>query len=114
MKTYDREYYRRWYEDPETRIATREGLARKVAFAVAAAEFMLARRVESVLDVGCGEGTWRAPLRKLRPKATYVGVESSEYVIAKYGKGASYRCKVNDLPLVFDESAGASLAGSVP
>jgi SAM-dependent methyltransferase len=86
MKTYDREYYRRWYRNPETRIASREGVARKVALAVAAAEFMLARPIASVLDVGCGEGAWRLPLLKLRPKARYLGVESSEYVIAKYGR----------------------------
>ncbi len=86
MKTYDREYYQRWYRDPDTRIASREGIARKVALAVAAAEFMLARPIESVLDIGCGEGSWRAPLLKLRPKASYLGVESSDYVIEKHGK----------------------------
>jgi SAM-dependent methyltransferase len=86
MKSYDREYYRRWYQDPATRIASRDGVARKARLAVAAAEFMLARPVESVLDVGCGEGAWRAPLRRLRPRATWMGVESSEYVIARHGK----------------------------
>jgi len=29
---------------------------------------------------------------------------------APYGKGAAYRCKVNDKPLVFDESAGGNYA----
>jgi SAM-dependent methyltransferase len=91
MKAYDREYYRRWYEDPETRIASREGVARKVRLAVAAAEFMLARPIESVLDVGCGEGAWRAPLRKLRPRAQYVGVESSDYVVSRFGKTRNIR-----------------------
>lgn len=91
MKTYDREYYRRWYQDPDTRIASREGLSRKVRLAVAAAEFMLARPIESVLDIGCGEGAWRAPLLKLRPEATWLGVESSDYVISKYGKARNIR-----------------------
>ena len=85
MKAYDREYYRRWYQDPETRIASAQGVARKVRLAVAAAEFMLARPIESVLDVGCGEGSWRAPLLKLRPEASWLGVESSEYVVSKFG-----------------------------
>jgi SAM-dependent methyltransferase len=89
MKSYDREYFRRWYQDPETRIASREGVARKVHLAVAAAEFMLARPIESVLDVGCGEGSWRAPLLKLRPKATWLGVDSSEYVLSRYGQSRS-------------------------
>lgn len=91
MKTYDREYYRRWYRDPDTRIATREGVARKVRLAVAAAEFMLARRIESVLDIGCGEGAWRAPLLKLRPAASYLGVETSDYIIERYGESRNIR-----------------------
>ena len=91
MKAYDREYYRRWYRDPVTRIATREEVERKVRLAVGAAEFMLARPIESVLDVGCGEGSWRAPLLRLRPDATWLGIESSEYVIAKYGKARNIR-----------------------
>jgi SAM-dependent methyltransferase len=86
MKAYTREYYDRWYRDPETRIASAEGTARKVHLAVAAAEFMLARKIESVLDVGCGEATWRAPLLKLRPAVRYVGVESSEYAVSRFGK----------------------------
>jgi SAM-dependent methyltransferase len=91
MKTYDRAYFRKWYQDPDTRIASRAGLARKVALAVAAAEFMLARPIESVLDVGCGEGSWRAPLRKLRPRATYLGVDSSEYAVRRYGASRNIR-----------------------
>jgi SAM-dependent methyltransferase len=91
MKTYDREYYRRWYEDPETRIASREGVARKVRLAVAAAEFILARPIEKVLDVGCGHGSWRAPLRRLRPGANYLGVDSSEYVVRRFGKTRNIR-----------------------
>ena len=91
MKTYDREYYRRWYRDPDTRIATRDGLARKVRLAVAAAEFMLARPIESVLDIGCGEGAWRAPLLKLRPTAKYLGIETSDYVLARYGESRNIR-----------------------
>jgi SAM-dependent methyltransferase len=91
MKTYDRDYYRRWYRDPDTRIATTEGVARKVRLAVAAAEFMLARPITSVLDIGCGEGAWRAPLRRLRPRATWLGVESSEYVVSRFGKSRNIR-----------------------
>lgn len=91
MKVYDRAYYRRWYADPDTRIASREGVARKARLALAAAEFMLARPVESVLDVGCGEGAWRAPLRALRPGLRYTGVESSDYVLARYGKRRGIR-----------------------
>jgi hypothetical protein len=47
-------------------------MARKVALAVASAEYYLERPIRSVLDIGCGEGAWRAPLLKLRPKVEYL------------------------------------------
>ena len=120
MKTYDRDYYRRWYRDPDTRIATRDGVARKVRLAVAAAEFMLARRIESVLDVGCGEASWRAPLRKLRPDATYLGVEASDYVVERYGKSRNIRhgtfgkLGALDLPDAFDLIVCADVVQYIP
>jgi SAM-dependent methyltransferase len=86
MKQYTREYYDRWYRDPSTRIATTAGTERKARLAVAAAEFMLARPIESVLDVGCGEAPWRAPILRIRPNVSYVGVESSKYVVGRLGK----------------------------
>ena len=70
-KTYDRDYFERWYR--RGGIGGAQRLARKVALAVATAEYHLERPVRSVLDIGCGEGAWRAPLLKLRPKARYLG-----------------------------------------
>ena len=85
IKRYDREYFDRWYRDPKSRVATAESVSRKVHLVVSIAEALLLRRVRSVLDVGCGEGTWRAPLKKMRPGIRYAGVDSSEYVISRYG-----------------------------
>ncbi|MGE8249812.1 MAG: methyltransferase, partial [Stenotrophomonas bentonitica] len=59
-KTYDAAYFQRWYQPDQTGGAAR--LARKVALAVASAEYYLERPIRSVLDIGCGEGAWRAPL----------------------------------------------------
>ena len=84
-KRYDRAYFERWYHHPRTRIKTRAEVSRKVRLAVGVAEYLLDRPVRSVLDVGCGEGVWRAPLRRLRPSLRYVGVDPSEYVVARYG-----------------------------
>ncbi len=91
MKAYDRAYFDRWYRDPKVRVATAESVAWKVHLAVSVAEALLLRRVGSVLDVGCGEATWRAPLKKLRPGIRYVGVDSSDYVIARYGRRRDIR-----------------------
>lgn len=83
-KRYDAAYFQRWYRDLGS--DHRGALARKVALAVALAEFHLERPVRSVLDVGCGEGAWRAPLLKLRPGLHYQGVDSSEYAVSRYGR----------------------------
>ncbi|MFN8589645.1 MAG: class I SAM-dependent methyltransferase [Candidatus Eisenbacteria bacterium] len=86
MKHYDREYFERWYRRSDVGVGQREFVTRKVLLAVAAAEFVLGRRIASVLDVGCGEGLWRAPLRRLRPGVAYAGFDSSEYAIARFGR----------------------------
>jgi SAM-dependent methyltransferase len=82
-KIYDRAYFDRWYRD--SGIGGRQRLQRKVALAVATAEYHLERPIRTVLDIGCGEGVWRAPLLKLRPKLHYLGFDASEYAIRRYG-----------------------------
>lgn len=87
-KQYDRDYFERWYRDPALRadaIGGRARLARKVAMAVATAEYWLDRPIRTVLDVGCGEGAWQPVLAKLRPTASYLGFDSSEYAVARFG-----------------------------
>jgi SAM-dependent methyltransferase len=83
-KHYDRAYFDRWYRDPA--IGGRARLVRKVALALATAEYHLERPVRTVLDIGCGEGPWRGPLLKLRPKLRYLGFDASDYAVARYGR----------------------------
>ena len=82
-KRYDQRYFDTWYR--ARGIGGAQRLARKVALAVATAEYHLERPLRTVLDIGCGEGAWRAPLLRLRPKAHYLGFDSSEYAIARHG-----------------------------
>ena len=91
MKRYDRAYFEHWYHDRDTRILMRGALQRKVALAIAAAEMVLARKIRSVLDVGCGEGAWRAALRRLRPTLRYTGVDGSEYAVRRHGRRRNIR-----------------------
>ena len=81
-KHYDRAYFDRWYR--REGIGDAKRLARKVALAVAMAEYHLERPIRSVLDIGCGEGAWRAPLLKLRPRLDYLGFDASEYAVRRY------------------------------
>ncbi len=85
-KRYDRAYYDKWYRNPRHVAVTPAVLRRKVALAVAQAEFYLGRPLRNVLDVGCGEAPWRAELRRLRPGIDYRGLDPSPYVVERYGR----------------------------
>ncbi len=84
-KSYDRDYFDRWYRGKD-RVRTAPALARKATLSLAVADHLLGRPARTVLDVGCGEGAWRAPLRRLRPGIAYLGVDASEYAVARYGR----------------------------
>lgn len=85
-KRYDRAYFEQWYHDPDRRVIRPAAVARKARLALAVAESLLDRPVRSVLDVGCGEGSWREHLRRERPGVRYTGVESSAYAVERYGR----------------------------
>ncbi|MDZ4350310.1 MAG: class I SAM-dependent methyltransferase [Xanthomonadaceae bacterium] len=91
LKRYDEAYFQRWYPRTAGRLTTPAMLARKVALAVGVAEYHLGRPVARVLDIGCGEGAWRAPLRRIRPRVQYLGLDSSEYVVERYGRSRNIR-----------------------
>jgi SAM-dependent methyltransferase len=82
--TFDAAYYRRFYRDARTRVASREELRLQATFA---ATFIrrLDIPVKKILDAGCGLGLMRAPLLRAFPEAKYLGVEVSEYLCQRYG-----------------------------
>lgn len=90
-KTYDRAYFDRWYRHSRYAVIHGDVLERRVRLALAAAEYLLERRIRTVLDVGCGEAPWRAILRRLRPRLRYTGVDSSEYAVRRFGKRRNIR-----------------------
>lgn len=85
-KVYDEAYFTRWYRDPRTRVHSPEAVRRKVRMVVGVAEYFLRRKVRSVLDIGAGEGAWRAELRRLRPSIRYMGIDPSEFVVRRHGR----------------------------
>jgi len=90
-KLYDRDYFDRWYRPPGVSTGAVARLKNKVALAVAACEYHLGRPLRSVLDIGCGEGAWRAPLLRLRPAVSYMGLDSSHYAVGRYGRSRNLR-----------------------
>ena len=95
-KRYDRAYFERWYHAPGTKIRSRADLERKVLLAVAACEYVIGGPLRTVLDVGAGEGEWGLVLRRLRPRASYVGVEPSAYAVGRPGARRSLRLATLD------------------
>ena len=81
---FDADFYRRYYEDPATRVASVEEARRLGDFICAYAAY-LGVRVRRVLDAGCGLGHLRAPVLRRFPGARYVGLEVSEYLARRHG-----------------------------
>lgn len=90
MKRYDKSYFDKWYRG-RGRVHAAGDVERKVALAIAAAEYFLHRKLRNVLDVGCGEGAWQPHVRALRPRARYLGVDPSEYAVARFGRERNLR-----------------------
>lgn len=88
---YDQRYFDKWYRDPAHRVSTPAATARRANLALALAEYHLERPVRTVLDVGCGEGQWKAALERLRPRVRYEGIDASEYAVARFGRARNLR-----------------------
>lgn len=81
---FDAKFYRRYYVDPRTRVASKAESVRLGRFACAYAAY-LGFTVRRVLDAGCGLGHFRAPVRGCFPRARYVGLETSDYLCRRFG-----------------------------
>jgi len=81
---FDAAFYRRFYRDPRTRVATRTEFRLRARLIGA---FLRHTRlpVRSILDAGCGLGYFREPLLAEWPRARYTGLEVSEYLCRRYG-----------------------------
>jgi SAM-dependent methyltransferase len=81
---FGREYYQRYYFDPRTAVVSRtemQARARLIAAFVTHAGLPVRR----ILEAGCGTGMLGTALKRLLPRARYVGLESSEYLCRRYG-----------------------------
>ena len=88
---YDQAYFDKWYRHPKHRVKSTLDIERQLRFVVSATEYILERPVTKVLDVGAGEGTWGQMLKRIRPRASYYGVDPSEYAVNRFGKRRSIR-----------------------
>ena len=87
MKTkqsFDAAYYRRFYLRAATRAMSQPETERRAAV-IASIVAQLEFPVKRILDMGCGLGWFKQPLLKVFPKASYTGVEYSEYLCQEHG-----------------------------
>ncbi len=90
-KQYDREYFDRWYRNNRNRVTSPAALQRKVLMVLGVAEYLFESPTRAVLDVGCGEAPWQPILARLRPRASYLGIDSSEYAVQRFGARRNIR-----------------------
>lgn len=81
---FDREYYRRYYFDPRTQVASPHEARVRARFIAAFAD-LVGLPVGRILDAGCGIGRLKRPLLERFPRAEYVGLEVSDYLCRRYG-----------------------------
>jgi SAM-dependent methyltransferase len=103
---FDRAYYQRYYFNARTAVASRAEM-RARARLIAAMTQHAGLPVQRILEAGCGTGMLGAALRRLLPRAHYVGLEASEYLCRRYGwecgRVESYRARAPfDLVVCYD------------
>ena len=81
---FDKRYYDRYYRSARTRVASERDVAVLGAF-VCAYLAHLRIPVRRVLDAGCGLGRWRKVIAAHLPRASYHGIEVSEYLCRELG-----------------------------
>ena len=81
---FDRHYYRRFYFESATAVTSRAEMRARGRL-IGAYMALNGCRMKSVLDVGCGIGLMRSALLRADPRATYVGLEVSDYLCKRYG-----------------------------
>ena len=81
---FDRDYYQRFYFNPRTAVTSRAEMRARARLIAACVEYV-GLPVASILDAGCGVGLLRAPLKRALRKASYTGLEFSEYLCQRYG-----------------------------
>ncbi len=84
MRAFDKEYYDRFYGAKRPRRRELDDTRRLCDFVSAYLQYV-GQPVRAVLDIGCGLGLWRDALARHFPRASYRGVEFSEYLCEKYG-----------------------------
>jgi 2-polyprenyl-3-methyl-5-hydroxy-6-metoxy-1,4-benzoquinol methylase len=81
---FDQAYYQRFYFNRRTAVTTRSEMRARARLITASLGY-IGMPVGSILDAGCGVGLLRAPLLQAHKRASYTGLEFSDYLCRRYG-----------------------------
>ena len=82
--SFDYAYYKRYYFDPITAATNKKEMQARARL-IAAYAGHTGLPVRRILDAGCGTGLLKPWLKRYLPRATYTGIEASEYLCERYG-----------------------------
>jgi SAM-dependent methyltransferase len=82
--SFDRDYYKLYYFDPGTAVTSRREMQARARL-IAAYALHTGLPVKRILDAGCGTGLLRSPLKRYLPRASYTGIEASDYLCQRFG-----------------------------
>jgi trans-aconitate methyltransferase len=77
-------YFRKFYLNPATRVISAQEMRARAGL-IAAVLRQVAIPVRTILDAGCGIGLLRKAFADVLPRARYTGLDTSEYLCARYG-----------------------------
>jgi SAM-dependent methyltransferase len=83
-KDFDREFFRRFYEQESTAVIDESDVFRRACFVLAYLAHLRVH-VHSVLDAGCGTGLWKRALAGIDESIEYTGIDPSEYMCRRHG-----------------------------
>jgi 2-polyprenyl-3-methyl-5-hydroxy-6-metoxy-1,4-benzoquinol methylase len=81
---FDQAYYQRFYFNRRTAVTSRSEMRARARLITACLGY-IGVPVGSILDAGCGVGLLRAPLLQALKRASYTGLEFSDYLCERYG-----------------------------
>jgi SAM-dependent methyltransferase len=84
QQRFDHSYFQRYYFDPRTAVISPHEVRARATLIAAFVEHV-GLPVRRILDAGCGTGRLRATLLRRLKRATYTGLDTSEYLCARYG-----------------------------
>jgi 2-polyprenyl-3-methyl-5-hydroxy-6-metoxy-1,4-benzoquinol methylase len=81
---FDQAYYQRFYFNRRTAVTSRSEMRARARLITSCVDYV-GLPVTRILDAGCGVGLLRTPLLQVLKRASYTGLEFSDYLCQRYG-----------------------------